>query len=62
MSAEPNEVVVVDVKIPFWSMVTLLVKWALASIPAIIILFVLGALMSFLFGSVFHWGFPGRAV
>lgn len=30
---EPQQVVVVDVKVPFWSMVFLMVKWALASIP-----------------------------
>lgn len=62
MSSEANEVVVTDIKIPFWSMVILLVKWALASIPAIIILFVIGSVLSALFGSVFHWGIMGRAV
>ena len=62
MSAEPNEVVVVDVKIPFWSMVILLVKWALASIPAIVILFLIGTLLSALFGGLFHWGIMGRSV
>ena len=62
MSDATREVVVVDVKIPFLSMVTLLVKWALASIPAIIILFALGALLSALFGGIFHWGIMGRSV
>jgi hypothetical protein len=62
MSAGPNEVVVVDVKIPFWSMVVLLVKWALASIPAIIILFIIGSVLSALFGGLFHWGIMGRSV
>ena len=38
-----NDVVVVDVKMPFWSMVTFMVKWAIASIPAIIILVAIGA-------------------
>jgi hypothetical protein len=37
-----QEVVVVDVKIPFGSMVILLLKWALAAIPAFLILYVLG--------------------
>jgi hypothetical protein len=62
MSDATREVVVVDVKIPFLSMVTLLVKWALASIPAIIILFTLGALLSALFGGIFHWGITGRSI
>lgn len=62
MSDETKDVVVIDIRIPFWSMVTLLVKWALASIPAIIILFVIGALLSLLFGGVFHWSMMGRGV
>ena len=62
MSSEANEVVVVDIKIRFWSMVVLLVKWALASIPAIVILFVIGSVLSTLFRSLFHWGIMGRAV
>ena len=33
-----GNVVLVDVKIPFWSMVTLMVQWAIAAIPAAIIL------------------------
>lgn len=36
--SHPNEVIVIDLQMPFVSMVMLLVKWALASIPAIIIL------------------------
>jgi hypothetical protein len=62
MSEEKARVVVVDIKIPFLSMVVLLVKWALASIPAILILFAIGALLSALFGGVMHWGMMGRAV
>lgn len=58
--ADRNQVVVVDVKIPFWSMVVLLVKWAIAAIPAVIILFALGvaisAAVAFLTGGgVMHW-------
>jgi hypothetical protein len=63
--SDQREVVVTDVSIPFWSMVMLMVKWALAAIPALIILVVIwtvtNALMSTLFGGVFtwHWG-PAR--
>ena len=32
------EVRVVDVKMPFWSMVVFMIKWAIAAIPAMIIL------------------------
>lgn len=46
-------VVVVDVRMGFWSMVVFMVKWALASIPAILILVVLVvASVSFLAGFV----------
>ncbi len=38
---EQADTVVVDVRIPFWSMVILMVKWVIASIPAMIILFML---------------------
>ncbi len=55
MSNDAREVVVVDVKIPFWSMVVLLVKWTIAAIPAFIILFILAGLVSALLGGLFHW-------
>lgn len=38
------QVVVADVKIPFWSIVVLLVKLTIAAIPAYIILLVVGFL------------------
>src|ERR1700722_19523530 len=40
-----QEVKVADIRMPFGSMVVFMVKWAIASIPAFIILVVLGALM-----------------
>lgn len=48
-----NNVVVVDVKMPFMSMVTFMVKWAIASIPAIIILLLLGAVVAGVLGGLF---------
>jgi hypothetical protein len=51
------EVVVTDVQMPFMSMVLFMVKWSLASIPAFLILFALGAILLVLFASVFG-GFP----
>jgi hypothetical protein len=41
MDSHNNEVTIVDIKIPFWSMVVLMVKWAIAAIPAFLILVVL---------------------
>ena len=36
-----NEVIVKNIKMPFWSMVVFMVKWSIASIPAIIIVSVI---------------------
>ena len=59
MANERREVVVTDVKIPFWSMVMLMVKWAIAAIPAVIILIaifaLLGAVAGYMFGPGWHW-------
>lgn len=56
-----GRVVVTDIRMPFWSMVSFMVKWVFASIPAIIILsFVISIIMAVLtalFGAM--WGFHG---
>lgn len=47
----PARVSVVDINMPFGSMVVFMVKWAIAAIPALLILGVLlAALSAFLFG------------
>ncbi len=66
MADNSREVTVTDIKIPFWSMVILMVKWALAAVPAIIILIIIGSILSMalhtLFGGAvgWYWGAPGR--
>jgi len=61
--SDEARVVVVDVKIHFWSMVILLVKWAIAAIPAFIILLMLGWAASFVLGVLpMHWFGSGRGV
>ena len=51
--------VVTDIKIPFWSLVVLMVKWALAAIPALLILIAIGTIVSavftFLFSGTLQW-------
>lgn len=42
---DKQEVRVTDIQMPFGSMVVFMVKWAIASIPALIILVVLGAVL-----------------
>lgn len=44
MLTDCNRVVVTDIKIPFHSMVVLMVKWAVATIPALVILILFGSI------------------
>ncbi len=44
-----QEVIVTDIRIPFGSMVVLIIKWTLAAIPAMMILAFLGFLVSAIF-------------
>lgn len=50
---EAKKVIVVDLQMPFFSIVVLMVKWALASIPAIIILGVIFSFTTAMMGGVF---------
>jgi hypothetical protein len=61
--SDEARVVVVDVKIHFWSMVVLMVKWAIAAIPAFVILLALAWAASFILGVLpFPWFGSGRGV
>lgn len=62
MAENLHEIVVTDVKIPFWSLVMLMVKLAIAAIPAFIILLIIGAVASTVMAAMFgagmgHWEF-----
>lgn len=48
-----NEVVIVDIQIPFWSMVVLMVKSAFAAIPAMVIVMFVAAIFFGIFGGIF---------
>lgn len=52
-SGDQNEVVVTNVKMPFGSMVIFMIKWALASIPAAIILLAIYAIAYAIFLAIF---------
>lgn len=47
-----NQVTIVDIKMPFMSMVVFMVKAAIAAIPAVIILAILGAIIGFVFAGI----------
>ena len=53
--APPQHVVITDIHIPFWRLVGIFVKWALAAIPAtivvMIIIMVVGAVIGGLFAA-----------
>lgn len=44
-----NEVIIKDIQMPFWSMVTFMVKWAFAAIPAIIIVAIIVTVLAGMF-------------
>ena len=45
-----EKVEITDINMPFMSMVFFMVKWAIASIPAMLILFIMGAVFTGIFG------------
>jgi hypothetical protein len=47
MEEGANQVTIRDIDVPFWRIVAILVKWSIASIPAMIILAILVTLVSF---------------
>lgn len=49
---DAKPVVVVDIQMKFWSMVVFMVKWAIASIPAILILVLIATGVPVLFTTV----------
>lgn len=53
---EPKRVVISDIQMKFGSMVIFIIKWALASIPALIILSIVLALVSGLLGGLLFFG------
>jgi len=53
------QVVVTDIDMSFMSMVVFIVKWTIAAIPAMIILFILGGIAAVVLGGIFHSMFGG---
>lgn len=52
---DEKKVIIKGIDIPFMDLVVLLIKLALASIPAVIVIFGFMSLMSMLFGGVFNF-------
>ena len=47
-----NKVTIVDIDIPFGKLIVFIIKWMLASIPAIIIFMIIMAIISAIFGGI----------
>lgn len=55
MNKPDNErVTIVDIRMPFWSMVVFMVKASIAAIPAFIILSAIGSLIFAMLGALFR--------
>jgi len=52
MADGSNIVTIRDIDVPFWRIVLILVKWSIASIPAMIILAILVTVISFVVGGL----------
>ncbi len=52
MDSEKEKIIIAGLDIPFWDLVWLMVKIALASIPAIFILYFFFAFLGILFGGL----------
>ena len=48
----------VDIEIPFWRIVAILIKWFLASIPALIVLSIIFAIIGAILGAIFGEAVP----
>jgi hypothetical protein len=61
-SAAPHRIAVVDLDIPFWRMVMIMIKWTFAAIPAVIIVSIIfGIIGAVVGGGLFAilGGIPG---
>jgi len=48
-----QDVVVKDIQMTFGSMVVFMIKWAIAAIPAMLILSIIGGIIGLIFGGMF---------
>jgi hypothetical protein len=57
--AAPHRVAIADIDIPFWRMVAILIKWAIAAIPATIVISIIFGIIAAILGLVFGGMFGG---
>ncbi|MBM3423708.1 MAG: hypothetical protein FJY09_10775 [Chlorobi bacterium] len=49
---EGQRVIVTDIRMPFWSMVVFMIKWVIASIPAMIVLSIIMSALLFIVAAI----------
>ena len=49
----PQHIVITDIHIPFWRLVGIFIKWALAAIPATIVLMIIFMVVAVVIGGLF---------
>jgi hypothetical protein len=61
-SVPPQRFVVTDIDIPFWRLVVIMIKWALAAIPAAIVVTIIITIAVGMLGMLFgmSWLMMGR--
>ena len=59
-SENTAEIVVTDIRMPFLSMVIFMIKWAIAAIPAFIILAIIGGIAAAILGALGMMAGMGR--
>ena len=50
LPSAPHRVAIADIDIPFWRMVAIIIKWTFASIPALIIISIIFAILGAVVG------------
>jgi len=50
--SDGNGITIRDIDVPFWRIVMILVKWSIASVPAMIILMILASLIAAIVGII----------
>jgi len=53
-----NSVTIRDIDVPFWRIVTIMIKWSIAAIPATFILVLIWLLVGALFAAIFGSHMP----
>ena len=58
----PQHIIITDIHIPFWRLVGIFVKWALAAIPATIVLMIIFMIVAAVIGGLFAAFLPNLSL